>query len=237
MDTLNIIWNRTKNDRQRKPSYQYIRAQSRLAHLSPARLSIIRSDLNLNHHLTRPTLVTIGSSTADHWEQGDNLSPPSAVIPATRPHSDLSLDHDPGNPSQPDPDSHRPAKRQRLDASSPTMRLNSADTPDDLSPDPSTATLLPGPSSSGSASHDPSGTASSSKNGHTLTHANGNTNGYLPPPPTKNSGIANGSHAQALGKSISRVNIPGTNLYDDSNVNRQEFVRFVVQALRDVGYM
>lgn len=39
------------------------------------------------------------------------------------------------------------------------------------------------------------------------------------------------------GKSpVARVNPPGTLLYDDSNVDREEFIRLVVQSLRDVGY-
>ena len=36
---------------------------------------------------------------------------------------------------------------------------------------------------------------------------------------------------------ISRVNLPGTRLYPDSYIDREEFVRLVVQSLRDVGYM
>lgn len=37
--------------------------------------------------------------------------------------------------------------------------------------------------------------------------------------------------------SVSRVSLPGTTLYDDSYVDREEFVRLVIQSLRDVGYM
>ena len=36
---------------------------------------------------------------------------------------------------------------------------------------------------------------------------------------------------------VSRVSLPGTTLYDDSYVDREEFVRLVIQSLRDVGYM
>lgn len=36
---------------------------------------------------------------------------------------------------------------------------------------------------------------------------------------------------------ISRVNLPGTRLFEDSCINREEFVRLVIQSLRDVGYM
>lgn len=38
-------------------------------------------------------------------------------------------------------------------------------------------------------------------------------------------------------RSVSRVSLPGTTLYDDSYVDREEFVRLVIQSLRDVGYM
>ncbi|KAI0071759.1 WD40 repeat-like protein, partial [Panus rudis PR-1116 ss-1] len=37
--------------------------------------------------------------------------------------------------------------------------------------------------------------------------------------------------------SIARVSLPGSTLYDDSFVDREEFVRLVIQSLRDVGYI
>ncbi|RDX46846.1 WD40 repeat-like protein [Lentinus brumalis] len=37
--------------------------------------------------------------------------------------------------------------------------------------------------------------------------------------------------------SVARVSLPGRTLYDDSYVDREEFVRLVIQSLRDVGYM
>ena len=36
---------------------------------------------------------------------------------------------------------------------------------------------------------------------------------------------------------VARVSLPGRTLYDDSYVDREEFVRRVIQSLRDVGYM
>ena len=36
---------------------------------------------------------------------------------------------------------------------------------------------------------------------------------------------------------LARVNLPGRFLYEDSNVDREEFVRLLLQSLRDVGYM
>lgn len=44
------------------------------------------------------------------------------------------------------------------------------------------------------------------------------------------------SHSHSL--SVARVTLPGSRLYDDdSDVDREEFVRLVIQSLRDVGYM
>ncbi|KAI9061512.1 WD40 repeat-like protein [Trametes sanguinea] len=37
--------------------------------------------------------------------------------------------------------------------------------------------------------------------------------------------------------SVAKVSLPGRTLYDDSYVDREEFVRLVIQSLRDVGYM
>lgn len=65
---------------------------------------------------------------------------------------------------------------------------------------------------------------------------NGHTNGFSHPALTNgSSGVGNGT--QKHGKSIARVNVPGVTLYEDSPVLREEFVRLVVQTLRDVGYM
>jgi hypothetical protein len=45
----------------------------------------------------------------------------------------------------------------------------------------------------------------------------------------------NGIHKPTKG--IRRVSLPGTTLYDDSFIDREEFVRLVIQSLKDVGYM
>lgn len=66
-------------------------------------------------------------------------------------------------------------------------------------------------------------------NGH--TNGNGLTNGAT------GNGIVAGNGIQKLGKAVARVDLPGTTLYDDSFVDREEFVRLVIQSLRDVGYM
>jgi len=66
---------------------------------------------------------------------------------------------------------------------------------------------------------------------------NGHTNGFAPATNgTLGAGAVMGNGVQKHGKSIAKVNLPGTTLYDDSLVDRQEFVRLVIQSLRDVGY-
>lgn len=57
-------------------------------------------------------------------------------------------------------------------------------------------------------------------------HANG-VNGS-----TIENGAQNGKTTAAIGT----VSLPGTHLYDDSHIDREEFVRLVIQSLRDVGY-
>ena len=47
--------------------------------------------------------------------------------------------------------------------------------------------------------------------------------------------MANG-HAPARPREVARVTLPGTALYEGSHVDREEFVRLVIQSLRDVGY-
>lgn len=49
--------------------------------------------------------------------------------------------------------------------------------------------------------------------------------------------LADGHWAEKPPQTVARVSLPGTTLYDDSYVDREEFVRLVIQSLRDVGYM
>ena len=76
--------------------------------------------------------------------------------------------------------------------------------------------------------------SSSSLDTHPPT--NGRTNGFA-----TNGAPANGAlHANGIqknGKAVAKVALPGSTLYDDSFVDREEFVRLVIQSLRDVGYM
>lgn len=44
------------------------------------------------------------------------------------------------------------------------------------------------------------------------------------------------SASRSGSRAVARVNLPGTRLYDDAAIDREEFVRLVIQSLRDVGY-
>jgi hypothetical protein len=68
--------------------------------------------------------------------------------------------------------------------------------------------------------------------------SNGITNGNGHAPMTNgNTPAIMGNGVQNHSRSIARVNLPGTTLYEDSYVDREEFVRLVIQSLRDVGYV
>lgn len=36
---------------------------------------------------------------------------------------------------------------------------------------------------------------------------------------------------------VARVELPGATIYDDSYIDREEYIRLVIQSLRDIGYM
>ncbi|KAI0053876.1 WD40 repeat-like protein [Auriscalpium vulgare] len=63
-------------------------------------------------------------------------------------------------------------------------------------------------------------------NGHAV---NGGSNGFKSP-------IAPNGVSKRSKTPLSRVSLPGTALYDDSSIDREEYVRLVIQSLRDVGY-
>ncbi|KAF8226747.1 WD40 repeat-like protein [Tricholoma matsutake] len=97
-----------------------------------------------------------------------------------------------------------------------------------------------------SASPDFSAHAGPSTLGLDRTEPNGHTNGtgFVPQINGFASSMTNGSLGGHTGngivkhgKAIAKVNLPGTTLYDDSYVDREEFVRLVIQSLRDVGYV
>lgn len=104
------------------------------------------------------------------------------------------------------------------------MRLSGSDQDSNLSVSPD-LTAHAGSSALAADSPGPS-------NGHTV-----NGNGFSGPIANGSSQLSvTGNGVQKHGKSIARVNLPGTTLYDDSFVDREEFVRLVIQSLRDVGY-
>lgn len=71
-----------------------------------------------------------------------------------------------------------------------------------------------------------------------LVVTNGHTNGFTPAVNgSSGGGAVMGNGVSKHGKGVAKVTLPGTTLYDDSFVDREEFVRLVIQSLRDVGYM
>lgn len=155
-----------------------------------------------------------------------------------------------------DPELSRARKRQRIDrplSSSPTTDTDPRRTPtmkyaesyqtSNLSVSPDDVSAAAGPSSH----HNHLPQAGPSSNGH----ANGN--GFAPQSPlprTQSPPVANGNGALGTGNGalqkhpktgssgVMRVKLPGSALYeDDEELDREAFVRLVVQSLRDVGYM
>jgi hypothetical protein len=65
----------------------------------------------------------------------------------------------------------------------------------------------------------------------------------LSSPPKTNGHIANGHGSPVNGSTkrsrspVARVELPGATIYDDSYINREEYIRLVIQSLRDIGYM
>ncbi|KAI0273432.1 WD40 repeat-like protein [Gloeopeniophorella convolvens] len=61
-----------------------------------------------------------------------------------------------------------------------------------------------------------------------LPKANGHVNGHGSP--------VNGSSKRAR-TPLTRVELPGSTIYDDSYIDREEYIRLVIQSLRDIGYI
>lgn len=70
-------------------------------------------------------------------------------------------------------------------------------------------------------------------NGNGALVTNGSSSGLKQQAPYSSSGAVDGRPA---GRAIAPVNLPGTRLYNDAPIDREEFVRLVIQSLRDVGY-
>ncbi|KZT09725.1 WD40 repeat-like protein [Laetiporus sulphureus 93-53] len=80
--------------------------------------------------------------------------------------------------------------------------------------------------------------AVASFNGNGTLKSNGFTNGYSNGSPrTSFTDGGGGRRSDRRTSTIARVTPPGSTLYDDSYVDREEFVRLVIQSLRDVGYI
>ncbi|KZT71398.1 WD40 repeat-like protein [Daedalea quercina L-15889] len=86
-----------------------------------------------------------------------------------------------------------------------------------------------GPSSAAGSSNGHNGTAPK-HNGYSNSFANGSSK-------TTATDGTRGGKPEKRSTSITRVSLPGATLYDDSYVDREEFVRLVIQSLRDVGYI
>ena len=81
----------------------------------------------------------------------------------------------------------------------------------------------------------PSSLASGSSGEFVVT--NGHTNGFKGMTNGKSGmGAAFTNGVQKHSSSVTKVTLPGTALYDNSPVDREEFVRLVIQSLRDIGY-
>ncbi|KAI0724985.1 WD40 repeat-like protein [Fomitopsis betulina] len=86
-----------------------------------------------------------------------------------------------------------------------------------------------GPSSSAGSTNGYNG-AAPKHNGYSNSYTNGTSRTTL-------ADATRGGRAEKQATSITRVSLPGSTLYDDSYVDREEFVRLTIQSLRDVGYI
>jgi hypothetical protein len=178
--------------------------------------------------------------TRAELEQDDNdddLSPPLSYL-----HPSLRARQSTPPIREPDSDWSRARKRLRVDSLSSVTSVERSLIPDESFPQ-AAAMRLPehddDPSLSLSLADVPEAGPSSIpnilSNGHNgLMKGNSvssftNGNGKV--------GATDGLKAEKQKMSVPKVLLPGTTLYDDSYVDREEFVRLVIQSLRDVGYM
>lgn len=167
-----------------------------------------------------------------------------SVVPATRLRSEIEQGTSgaSADPFVTDINLSRARKRQRTEPCSVSFPLPKIDRPPHLpmritdSDQESTLTV----SSDYMMQAGPSNASLDQANGHTNTKAHVSpTNGYASHTVNGSCGFGTflGNGTGKHGKAVSRVNLPGTTLYDDSSVDREEFVRLVIQSLRDVGYI
>ncbi|CAK5265107.1 unnamed protein product [Mycena citricolor] len=189
-------------------------------------------------------LVTIANPSSQRRLRESADPAVASLLPSTRTHSELDSPSDnlaSAAPTLSESETLRPHKRQRISTvpnapidylpirTYPNMRYPGAEEVDESNAED----LVAGPSSQG-LDH------SGSSNGHT------SVNGFSPLANGGSGIMGNGiqksnGHSkrtpQARPATVSRVTLPGTSLYEGSEVDREEFVRLVVQTLRDVGYV
>lgn len=212
----------------------------------------------LPHPFSAPTTTPAGSGAPFRRPQQPNTATTS-LVPATR--SRLDLEHDDECVSEPsplsflhpsarahppspphrelDPDVHRARKRPRVDSLSSVTSAERSLLPDD--PFYPRSMRLTGTDADSMLSVSPDDTPEAGpstpapSNGH-----NGIVKGYGFSAPFANGNgkaLLDGHRPEKQRMSVAKVSLPGTTLYDDSYVDREEFVRLVIQSLRDVGYM
>ncbi|KAF8643801.1 hypothetical protein AX16_008819 [Volvariella volvacea WC 439] len=207
------------------------------------------------------------SASGGHFAASSQSSPPTAttsipeslhrLIPATRTRSELDQSASPDSSapaSLTDTEHARARKRQRIDSPLPpadvflpAIDLSLQTTANPLTgmrvsdSNPYHSKLSPSPPGMSSSLANSSSSSSVSlsvpgpSNGH--QYANGFSSSVTTNGSTSHNGTVAGNGIQKHARSIVKVNLPGTMLYEDSYVDREEFVRLVIQSLRDVGYI
>jgi len=164
----------------------------------------------------------------------------SPLVPATRLRSDLegenrtdALPHPPE--IRPYTASERARKRQRLEIINPSSQIASSSRLG---------------SSTAEYNHLPKDTLSMRppereyESNPTSPHIRPRTRSpSLSPSPKVNGHVANGHGSPMNGSTkrsrspVARVELPGATIYDDSYIDREEYIRLVIQSLRDIGYI
>lgn len=195
---------------------------------------------------TRTRLELEEGDSDDHPPASLGLPTSSALpLPFLHPSSGARYASSPlaGSRSEFDPDTTRARKRQRVNSLSSVTAVERSLFPEDsfTSTNSSHTMRLTETENTSFDSFDSLQEAGPSSvapitNGHNgVTKTNGfsglYTNGH------SKSSSPDRTDSRVAEKSISRVSLPGSTLYDDSYVDREEFVRLVIQSLRDVGYM
>ena len=134
-----------------------------------------------------------------------------------------------------DTTSERVRKRQRLEITNPSSqiasssRLGTSATEHDLFPKDTLSMRPP------ERDYDSNPTTP-----HIHRHSRSSSSS---PSPKANGHLTNGHGSPMNGSSkrskspVVRVEFPGSTIYDDSYIDREEYIRLVIQSLRDIGYM